>query len=35
MSYDLMVFNPNKIPKSKSEFMNWYGRQTEWEEEHH
>ena len=34
MSYDLMVFNPNMTPKSKSEFMNWYERQTEWEEEH-
>jgi hypothetical protein len=34
MSYDLMVFNPNKAPKSKSEFMNWYENQTEWEEEH-
>ena len=34
MSYDLMVFNPDKAPKSKSDFMNWYESQTEWKEEH-
>lgn len=34
MSYDLMVFNPNKAPKDKSDFMNWYESQTEWEEDH-
>ena len=34
MSYDLMVFNPNNAPKEKSEFMEWYEGQTEWEEEH-
>ena len=34
MSYDLMVFNPNNAPKSKTEFMNWYENQTEWEEKH-
>ena len=34
MSYDLMVFNPITAPKSKTEFMNWYENQTEWEEDH-
>lgn len=34
MSCDLMVFAPEKAPKSKSKFMEWYEEQTEWEEEH-
>ncbi len=34
MSYDLMVFNPNKAPRSESEFRTWYENQTEWEEDH-
>ena len=34
MSYDLMVFNPRKAPKSEPEFLEWYGSQTEWEEDH-
>ena len=34
MSYDLMVFEQTKAPKTKTEFMEWYRRQTEWGEEH-
>lgn len=34
MSYDLMVFNPKTAPKSESEFLEWYYKQTEWEEDH-
>lgn len=34
MSYDLMVFEKTAAPKSKKEFMEWYDKQTEWEEEH-
>jgi GH35 family endo-1,4-beta-xylanase len=34
MSYDLMVFEKTKAPKTKEEFMRWYGIQTEWSEEH-
>ena len=29
MSYDLMVFEITKAPKTKKEFMDWYDRQTE------
>ncbi len=34
MSYDLMVFEKTKAPATKKEFMQWYEKQTEWEEEH-
>jgi len=34
MSYDLMVFSPAAAPKTKPEFMAWYGTQTEWAEGH-
>lgn len=34
MSYDLMVFEPAKAPAARKEFMAWYEKQTEWEEEH-
>ena len=34
MSYDLMVFEITKAPKTKKEFMAWYDKITEWEEEH-
>lgn len=34
MSYDIMVFAPEKAPKSKHEFMEWFKQQTEWAEEH-
>ena len=34
MSYDLMVFEKTKAPNTKKEFMVWYDKQTEWEEEH-
>lgn len=34
MSYDLMVFEITKAPKTKKEFMDWYDRQTELAEEH-
>lgn len=34
MSYDLMVFNPDKAPRTEPEFLEWYNQQTEWEENH-
>lgn len=34
MSYDLMVFEKTKAPKTREEFMKWYEKQTMWEEEH-
>jgi len=34
MSYDLMVFNPKKAPKTEPEFLKWYQKQSEWEENH-
>lgn len=34
MSYDLMVFEKTKAPSTKKEFMEWYDKQTMWEEEH-
>ncbi|QOS76837.1 hypothetical protein JNUCC31_18550 [Paenibacillus sp. JNUCC31] len=34
MSYDLMVFDPVKAPGDKASFMNWYGEQTKWSEDH-
>jgi len=34
MSYDLIVFEKSKAPKTKAEFMKWYETQTKWSEEH-
>lgn len=34
MSYDLMVFERTKAPKTKEEFMEWFEEQTEWGEDH-
>lgn len=34
MSYDLMAFEISKAPKDREEFLKWYDKQTEWEEEH-
>ncbi len=34
MSYDLMVFEKTKAPGTKKEFMAWFEKQTEWNEEH-
>ena len=34
MSYDLMVFEPSAAPSDRSEFLEWYGQQIEWREEH-
>lgn len=34
MSYDLMVFEKTKAPKTKKEFLAWFEKQAEWEEEH-
>lgn len=34
MSYDLMVFEKTKAPKTKKEFLEWYEIQTEWSENH-
>ncbi|WP_304157771.1 DUF5713 family protein [Fusobacterium ulcerans] len=34
MSYDLMVFEFSKAPKTQAEFLQWYEMQTEWEEDH-
>jgi len=34
MSYDLMVFEAAVAPKSREDFMAWFGEQTEWSEDH-
>ena len=34
MSYDLMVFEPNAVPATHHEFLEWYARQTKWTEDH-
>lgn len=34
MSYDLMVFEKSKAPGTKKEFMSWYEKQVEWNEDH-
>lgn len=34
MSYDLMVFEKTKAPKTRKEFMEWYEEQTQWQEDH-
>lgn len=34
MSYDLMVFEKESAPKNRKDFMDWYGKQTEWSESH-
>jgi hypothetical protein len=30
MSYDLMVFRKDVIPKKRTDFLNWYEKQTVW-----
>jgi len=34
MSYDLMVFEKTKAPKTRKEFLAWFEKQTEWGEDH-
>ena len=34
MSYDLMVFDPAAAPKGREAFLEWYDKQSEWEEPH-
>jgi hypothetical protein len=34
MSYDLMVFEKSKAPVNREAFMEWYDKQTEWNEDH-
>ena len=34
MSYDLMVFEKTKVPKTKEAFLEWFSKQTEWTEDH-
>jgi len=34
MSYDLMVFNPEAVPRARADFMDWYFKQTKWQEGH-
>ena len=34
MSYDLMAFEISKAPKEKEDFLKWYDKQSEWEENH-
>ena len=34
MSYDLLVFEKTKAPKTKEEFMEWFEEQAEWGEDH-
>lgn len=33
MSFDLMVFNPDVAPKDHTEFIGWYEKVTEWEDD--
>ena len=33
MSYDLMVFEKTKAPTNPTEFLNWYQKQTEWNDD--
>jgi len=34
MSYDLMVFEVTKAPRTREEFMEWFKEQTQWSEPH-
>lgn len=34
MSYDLMVFERTSAPQKYKDFLEWYEKETEWEEEH-
>jgi hypothetical protein len=34
MSYDLLVFEPDVVPASHAEFLDWYAGQTKWGEDH-
>ena len=34
MSYDLMVFEESKAPRTYEDFIEWYNKQTQWSEEH-
>jgi hypothetical protein len=34
VSYDLMVFAPEAAPRERDAFLQWYGQQAEWGEEH-
>jgi hypothetical protein len=34
MSYDLMVFRADIVPRTRPEFMSWYNEQTKWAEGH-
>lgn len=34
MSYDVMVFEGSKAPRTKEEFLEWYDKQTQWGEGH-
>ncbi|POP43232.1 hypothetical protein CHU32_20805 [Superficieibacter electus] len=34
MSYDLMVFERHAAPQDATAFMEWYEKQTEWDEPH-
>lgn len=34
MSYDLMVFEPTKAPKTRAAFLAWYEQQVQWQENH-
>jgi len=34
MSYDLMVFEPDAVPATHPEFLEWYSRETKWSENH-
>lgn len=34
MSYDLMVFERTKAPQKHKDFIKWYKKETEWDEEH-
>ena len=34
MSYDLMVFEKEVIPKNRKDFIEWFNDQTNWDKDH-
>lgn len=35
MSFDLLVFSPNKVPTNEAEFLAWYEKLTKWDSQAH
>lgn len=34
MSYDLTIFRPDAVPRTRNEFIDWFEEQAEWSEDH-